>query len=125
MTRALFVCTPAESKRLIGKAVARMEEVQYALKQSNILISHGSTNIYVLEEILGKERLSKLMNPSTYVTGIIKRGVLCATTGKKRTPIVLKNGSLAPYMAASWSKYKLKLFTILSQVCRLYADIPH
>ena len=97
MTRALFVCTPAESKRLIGKAVAQMEEVQYAFQQSNILISHGSTNIYVLEELLGKDRLAELMDPSTYVTGIIKRGVLCATSGKKRTPIVLiKKGVITP-----------------------------
>ena len=53
--KALFVFTPNESKRLIGKAVASMEEVKTALKKTNILVGHGSTDVYVLEEILGKE----------------------------------------------------------------------
>ena len=72
--RALFVFTPAESKRLIGKAVARMEEVKRAFKKANIMIGHGSTNVYVLEEILGKEKLLGLMNPSFFLSGIIVRG---------------------------------------------------
>ena len=54
--KALFVFTPNESKRLIGKAVAATEEVKRALKKANIMVSHGSTSVYVLEEILGKEQ---------------------------------------------------------------------
>jgi hypothetical protein len=97
MTRALFVLTPAESKRLIGKAVAGMEEVQHAFRHSNILISHGSTNIYVLEELLGKQKISELMEPPSFVTGLIKRGTLCSTAAKKKTPIVLlKKGIVTP-----------------------------
>jgi hypothetical protein len=87
--RALFVFTPAESKRLIGKAVAQMEEVKHALKETNIMIGHGSTSVYVLEEILGKEKLLEIMNPAAYLSGIIVRGTLCSTVGSEKPPIVL------------------------------------
>jgi hypothetical protein len=95
--RALFVFTPAESKRLIGKAVARMEEVKRAFKKANIMIGHGSTNVYVLEEILGKEKLLGLMNPSFFLSGILVRGTLCSTLGSEKPPIVLlKKGVITP-----------------------------
>ena len=95
--RALFVLTPAESKRLIGKAVAKMEEVKKAFKKSNIMISHGSTSVYVLEEILGKEKLLELMDPSFFLSGIIVRGTLCSTLGSEKPPIVLiKKGVVTP-----------------------------
>jgi len=95
--RALFVFTPAESKRLIGKAVARMEEVKRAFKRANIMIGHGSTNVYVLEEILGKEKLLGLMNPSFFLSGILVRGTLCSTLGSEKPPIVLlKKGVITP-----------------------------
>lgn len=95
--RALFVFTATESKRLIGKAVARMKEVKTAFKQANIMIGHGSTNVYVLEEILGKENLLKLMNPSVFLSGIVVRGTLCSTLGSEKPPIVLiKKGMVIP-----------------------------
>src|SRR4030042_2618979 len=95
--RALFVFTPAESKRLIGKAVAKMEEVKKAFKKSNIMIGHGSTNVYVLEEILGKAKLLELMDSSFFLSGIIVRGTLCSTLGKEKPPIVLiKKGVVPP-----------------------------
>ena len=55
--RALFVFTPAESKRLVGKAVANLEEVKRAKTHGKILIGHGSTNIYVAEESWGEKEL--------------------------------------------------------------------
>ena len=72
--KALFVFTPNESKRLIGKAVAEMDAVKTALKKTNVLIGHGSTDVYVLEEILGREKLCQVMNPATYLSGILVRG---------------------------------------------------
>ena len=95
--KALFVFTPNESKRLIGKAVAEMEAVKTALKKTNILIGHGSTDVYVLEEILGKEKLHQVMNPATYLSGILVRGTLCSTVGSEKPPIVLlKKGVVTP-----------------------------
>jgi len=58
--RALFVLTPAESKRLIGKAVAALPEVKHALKNDYVLVGHGSTNVYVAEAVLGKEKVAEL-----------------------------------------------------------------
>jgi hypothetical protein len=52
---ALFVLATSESKRLIAKAVANMNEVKRARENSKILIGHGSTDVYVAEEILGKK----------------------------------------------------------------------
>ena len=48
--RALFVFTPSESKRFIGKAVSQMSEVKNAKKNGEIVIGHGSTNVRVAEE---------------------------------------------------------------------------
>jgi hypothetical protein len=74
-----------------------MEEVKTALKQANIMIGHGSTNVYVLEEILGKEELLRWLNPSTFLSGIIVRGTLCSTLGSEKPPIVLiKKGVVIP-----------------------------
>lgn len=95
--RALFVLTPNESKRLIAKAVAEMEEVKIALKRANMIIFHGSTDVRVLEEILGQKRLTELMNPATYLSGLIVRGTLCSTLGTEKPPVVLiKKGKVVP-----------------------------
>lgn len=45
---------PAESKRLIAKAVVRLPEVQWALRHGRIIVSMGTTNAYVAEELLGQ-----------------------------------------------------------------------
>jgi hypothetical protein len=95
--RALFVLTPAESKRLIGKAVAELEEIKRAKKNGRILIGHGSTNVFVAEEILGKEKVSKLWQREAYLSGVIQRGTLCTLVGTEKPPIlVLNRGIVEP-----------------------------
>lgn len=95
--RAMFVLTPAESKRLIGKAVASMEAVKNAKEQDLMLISHGSTNVYVTEEILGKEKTAELWSSDTYMSGIVTRGYLCPTDSKSKPPLlVLNRGVVEP-----------------------------
>lgn len=95
--RALFVLTPAESKRLIAKAVAEMEEVKRAKEKGKILIGHGSTNVFVAEEILGKEKVSELWKRESYLSGVILRGTLCTTLGEEKPPIlVLNRGVVEP-----------------------------
>ena len=89
--RALFVLTTSESKRLIGKAVARMELVQRARKKGKLLISHGSTNVYVIEEILGREMASELWCRDHYVSGVLLRGNLCTILGTDKPPILILN----------------------------------
>ena len=95
--RALFVLTPAESKRLIAKAVAEMEEVKRAKESGKMLIGHGSTNVYVVEEVLGKEKVSELWKRESYISGAILRGTLCTTLGEEKPPIlVLNRGVVEP-----------------------------
>src|SRR4030042_1778927 len=49
------ILTVAESKRLIGKAVAQMPIVKNALANGMVIIIKGTTNSYVAEEITGKK----------------------------------------------------------------------
>jgi hypothetical protein len=95
--RALFVFTPPEAKRLIGKAVANLEEVKKAKDTGNILIGHGSTNVYVAEEILGREKVAGRFDRDTYLSGVTLRGTLCSTMGKEKPPILLiRRGAVKP-----------------------------
>jgi len=95
--RAMFVLTPPESKRLIGKAVASMEAVKEAKKHDRILIGHGSTNVYVIEELLGREKAAALWKRDRYVSGILTRGFLCPSEAKDKPPIlVLNRGEMEP-----------------------------
>ena len=102
--RALFVLTPAESKRLIGKGVANMEEVRRAKERGRIIIGHGSTNVYVAEEILGKEEVSRLFSRDAYMSGLTVRGNLCTTVGNEKGPILLINHGLVEPPPATMSE---------------------
>jgi hypothetical protein len=52
------VLTVAESKRLIAKGVAALPEVQWAMREGIVVVATGTTNSYVLEELMG-ERIDK------------------------------------------------------------------
>ena len=62
------ILTVAESKRLIGKAVAQMPIVKNALANGMVIIIKGTTNAYVAEEITGKKT-----EHAAFVTGRIER----------------------------------------------------
>ncbi|HIE50186.1 MAG TPA: hypothetical protein EYP85_00380, partial [Armatimonadetes bacterium] len=62
--QASVVLTVAESKRLIAQGVAAWPSVQRALQEGLVIIATGTTNAYVVEEILGKS-----INKAAYVTG--------------------------------------------------------
>ena len=51
--RASVVLTPPMSKRLIAKGVAALPQVKTALNRGRIVITPGTTNAYVAEELLG------------------------------------------------------------------------
>ena len=88
--RALFVFTPAESKRFIAKAVAQLPEVIKAKEQGEIAIGHGSTNVCVAEEILGH-----CPEPDKYLSGLIVNGVLCGTQPEEKPlMIMIRKGKL-------------------------------
>ncbi|MFC1963398.1 hypothetical protein ACFLVL_02115 [Chloroflexota bacterium] len=91
MTKIVVVLTVSESKRLIAKGVANLEIVKKALRQGMIAIAKGTTNAYVVEELLNM-RIDK----TTYVIG----RVLPEKTGnaykfsKPMKDVVLENGKL-------------------------------
>jgi len=95
--RALFVLTTSESKRLIGKAVAAMEPVRKAKETGKILIGHGSTNVYVVEELLAADKIDKTWIRDHYLSGVVLQGSLCTIPGADKPPIlVLNKGELEP-----------------------------
>lgn len=50
-----FSLTVAESKRLIAKGIAADERVQEAMEEGMVAVGKGSTNAYVVEELLGHD----------------------------------------------------------------------
>ena len=59
------VLTVSESKALIAKGVAKLDYVQKALKGGIVAVAKGTTNSYVVEEILGKD-----IHKPDYCTGV-------------------------------------------------------
>lgn len=91
--RAAFAFTPPESKRLIGRAVAAMPQVQAALRDDLIVIAHGSTNVYVTEEITGTMPQAR----GTFLSGQIFNGIMCQVEPREKGPmVVLERGKLVP-----------------------------
>lgn len=92
--RAVFAFTPWESKRLIGRAVAAMPEVQYALEHAQIVVAHGSTNVYVAEELMGRRDDIR----DRYVSGQVINGTLCQTEPSEKPAILrlVKGESVPP-----------------------------
>lgn len=65
--KAQITLTPPESKRLIAKAISKMDIVKNALERGIILIAFSTTNSYVLEEISGRK-----IDKEKYCSGFVK-----------------------------------------------------
>ena len=76
--RAQVVLTPAESKMLLSKAIARMDVVKHALSKGTVVIHPSSTTYFLVKEITGSE-------PQTehWVLGAVLSQGLCRAAGKK------------------------------------------
>ncbi len=72
--------TPAEGKRIIGRAIAEMDVVQNALKNGTIIIATSTTTAYVFEELLGKEVKDKGM----FTAGVVTAKGCCVTDPEGR-----------------------------------------
>ena len=55
MKQIQITLTPGESKRIIAMGVKKLPVIQRALKKGIILITLGSTDAYVAEELTGKK----------------------------------------------------------------------
>ncbi len=88
--QALFTLTSSESKRLLGKAVAAMPDVQYAKDNGYLVVGRGSTNAFILEELL-KNKMEK----ERYVAGQVIRGILCVLgPGLRNKPVIFHKGEV-------------------------------
>lgn len=88
--KAAFTLIPAESRRLIAKAVVQMEEIKIAKQKAYIILNGGTTNGYIAQELLGMTDLE----PQKFTAGINTHRLLCVTDADKRTPfpIILHKG---------------------------------
>jgi len=90
--KAMFVLTPAESRRLIAKAVVQLPEVQTALEQAYVCVVGGTTNGFVARELAGLD-----VRPERFTAGTSTSGVLCVTPDDARDPripLVLYRGEV-------------------------------
>jgi len=67
--RAQVTLVPTESKKLIGKAVARMDVVKNALNKGIVVIHPSTTTFFLMEEILGEA-------PTVDLAGRIVSGIV-------------------------------------------------
>jgi hypothetical protein len=87
------VLTVAESKRLIAKGVAALPDVNRAMTEGMVVVSTGTTNAYVLEELWCK-RIDK----RRYRSGITTPDTPERKDEPQKDPIpdvVFKNGEVA------------------------------
>ena len=81
--KAAFTLTPAESKRLIAKAVVQMDELKEALQKAYVIINPGTTCSFVVQELLGKPK----PEPQRYAVGVNTHRLLCVTDPGNRDPL--------------------------------------
>jgi hypothetical protein len=81
--KAAFTLTPAESKRLIAKAVVQMDEVKQAMRKAYVIVLPGTTGAFVAQELLGASR----PEPRRYAVGVNSHRLLCVTDPANREPL--------------------------------------
>ncbi len=86
---ALVVLPQPTGKRLIGRAVARLPQVERAKKEGLIVVALGTTNAYVLEELLGRPVIKE-----RYRAGYIGKELAILPPEKREPMGVLLGGEL-------------------------------
>jgi len=88
-TAALVVLNPAESRRLLAKAVVQLPEVKSAMKNGIIILARGITNAFVTEELL-----NLYIEPKGGQTvGMVCNGITDANSGPPTSSLhVIRNG---------------------------------
>ena len=105
IVQAQISLTVSESKRLIAEAVAKMPIVKKALKSGIVIITRGTTNTYVAEEILDRS-----IERGAFVTGKIypRKGGKKLNPSTKLSEIILVNGEIVKKLSYSEAVKKLK-----------------
>ena len=83
-----FSLTVAEGKRLIAKGIAIHPLIQQKLKSGMIIITRGSTNTYIAEELMGLKALH-----GQFITGHISRKPV-EVEGEKVSDIIIIDGKV-------------------------------
>lgn len=88
MAKIAFHLTVSEGKRLIARAVAALPEVRKGLESGTVIICKGSTNAYIVEEVLGRP-----IDKPTYLTGNTQPARGASPMTAERIPdVVLRAG---------------------------------
>ncbi len=90
--KAQVTLTVAEAKRLIARGVAALSDVRAHMQRGIVVVATGTTNGYVLEELLG-ERFDK----RSYVTGrYTPAGKTLGWPKARRADAVFRDGKIDP-----------------------------
>jgi len=95
--KALVTLTPAEAKRLVARAVAAHPSVRRALEAGIVAIGLGSTNAYVVEEVLGRE-----VDKGRYMAGFTDAAGTCVVPKEERLgEVVIERGRVVDESVSS------------------------
>lgn len=86
-SRALVVLSPGASRRLIGRGVAALSQVQQALGDGLVVVTLGTTNAYVAEELLGRG-----IEKERFCAGFIGDTLTWVPPDLQAKPLVLRRG---------------------------------
>jgi hypothetical protein len=95
LMKSVVTLTSSESKRLVGKAIVKMDKVQEALQNGIIAIDGGSSGAYVAEELAreaGTELAAKDLRE--YLIGIIAEDGSCLEAVESLQLPVFVNGTV-------------------------------
>ncbi len=81
MEQGVLVLNPSESKRLIARAVVSLPEVQFAYSSARLVVTNGTSDAYVLEELTGEK-----VPPYKYSIGMVADGMLTMSAQEDRVP---------------------------------------
>lgn len=99
-----FVLTVSESKRLIARGVRRHPPVLNALSNGTIAIAKGTTNSYIVEELVGEG-----IHRPHYCTGTTTpHGATGLDIGDKLPDVVLRNGERVEGLSATDAVREMK-----------------
>lgn len=87
MKQVQITLTPRESKRIIAMGVKKLPVVERAMKKGIILVTLGTTNAYVAEELTGER-----IDHERYAAGYIDETTTVVPNDKRLPAIALRDG---------------------------------
>ena len=85
--KAVVVLPPAAAKRLIARGVAALPCVRRALEEGLVVVTLGTTNAYVAEELLGRP-----VDKAAHCAGYIGRELAVVPAERRGRELVLERG---------------------------------